>query len=396
MRKTYLNFSLPFIGEEEVNEVAKCLRSGWLTTGPKVKKFENEFSNYIGCKHAIAVNSGTAALHLALDAIGLQRGDKVIVPTFTFGATAEVVRYFDAIPVFIDVDPKTFNISPGKIEEYLNYHNDEISHIKAIIPVHFAGQACDMDNILALAMLYDLKVIEDAAHAIPTCYKDKIVGTIGDITAFSFYATKCITTGEGGIIATDNEEWVQRMTIMQLHGISKDAWKRYTADGSWYYEIHQPGYKYNMTDIAAAIGIHQLNKCDLMYNKRKNIAKQYNHAFSTLDAYLSTPFVYQNKVTYPHAWHLYIIQLNLENLTINRARFIEEMKKRNIGTSVHFIPLHLQPYYQKTYGYKKGHFPNAEKIYERCVSLPIYPKMTHEDVRDVIESVKDIIAKFKL
>jgi dTDP-4-amino-4,6-dideoxygalactose transaminase len=395
MRIEYLDYFRPFIGEEEINEVIECLRSGWITTGSKVKRFENEFSEYIGCKYAIAVNSGTAALHLALDAIGLKRGNKVIVPTFTFGASAEVVSYFGAQPIFFDVDPMTFNISVEKFEEYLNRKNDDIHCIKAIIPVHFAGQSCNMKKILKLAKLYDFKVIEDAAHAIPTCYKDKMVGTIGDLTAFSFYATKCITTGEGGMITTDNEKWAHKMSIMRLHGISKDAWKRYTANSSWYYEINYPGYKYNMTDIAAAIGIHQLKKCDMMYEKRKYIAAQYNHAFYELDDYLSIPYLYQENIKYPHSWHLYVIQLNLKKLTIDRAQFIEEMKKRNIGTSVHFTPLHLQPYYQRTYGYKMGDFPNAERIYERCLSLPIYPKMTDEDITDVIESVKEIVGRYK-
>jgi dTDP-4-amino-4,6-dideoxygalactose transaminase len=391
----FLNFHVPSIDEDEINEVIDCLRSGWITTGPKVKKFENEFASYIGCKHAIAVNSGTAALHLALDAIGLKRNDKVLIPTFTFAATAEVITYFGAKPVFIDIDNETFNLDPLKIEEYVEQNRQNTDDIKAIIPVHFAGQPCKMDNILSIANKYDLKIIEDAAHAVPCSYKDNMIGTIGDMTAFSFYATKCITTGEGGMITTDSDELAERISVMRLHGISKDAWKRYSAEGSWYYEIIYPGYKYNLTDIAAAIGIHQLRKSNFFYNKRKKIADKYNAAFSKLKPYLRIPVISNKNSNYPHAWHLYVLLLNKNKLTISRDEFITEMKRQKIGASVHFIPLHMHPLYKKKYHYRLGDFPVAENIYQQCVSLPIYPKMEDKDINAVIDVVTRIVHKHK-
>jgi perosamine synthetase len=395
LSETFINFHVPSFYKDEINEVVDCLRSGWITTGPKVKKFEEQFASYIGCKHALAVNSGTAALHLALDAIGLKRNDKVLVPTFTFAATAEVVTYFGAQPVLVDVDSKTFNIDPSRIEEYIEQNTDKLDNIKAIIPVHFAGQSCEMDKISDIAKKFDLRVIDDAAHAIPCSYKDKMIGNMGDITAFSFYATKCITTGEGGMITTDSDEWAEKISIMRLHGISKDAWNRYTAEGSWYYEIQYPGYKYNLTDIAAAIGIHQLKKSDIFYEKRKKIAEKYISAFSELSPYLMVPSVSDEKAKYPHSWHLFVLILDCNNLAISRDQFIIEMKKRNIGTSVHFIPLHLHPLYKRKYNFMQGDFPISESIYQQCVSLPIYPKMKKQDVLAVIDAVSDIITKYK-
>jgi perosamine synthetase len=346
-----------------------------------VKQFEQEFAKYVGARHAIAVNSGTAGLHLGLNAVGIQEGDEVLVPTMTFAATAEVVLYFKAKPVLVDCQPGTFNMDPKELERKIT------KKTKAIIPVHFGGQPCEMDRILEIASQHHLKVIEDAAHAIPAKYRGTTVGTIGDITAFSFYATKNITTGEGGMITTDNDEYAEKMRIMSLHGISKDAWKRYTAEGSWYYEILYPGYKYNMTDIAAAIGIQQLRKCDRLWELRERYAGLYNEGISDLTE-ISRPVVIESA---QHAWHLYVIQLNLERLKINRNEFIELLKKENIGTSVHFIPLHLHPYYRKTYGYTPSDFPNATSVYERIISLPLYPRMTERDVADVIEAVRTII-----
>lgn len=387
MRKKFLPFHLPSIGDEEIREVVDVLKSGWLTTGPRTMQFEQDFKQYIGSRYAIAVNSGTAALHLALEAIDLKAHDEVIVPTMTFAATAEVVRYFGAKPVLVDCSHDSFNMNTEEVGKYLKKNKGKV---KAIIPVHIAGLPCDMDRIMDLASDYDLKVIEDAAHALPSKYKGKMVGTIGDITAFSFYATKNITTGEGGMVTTDDEEYAERMRMMSLHGISKDAWKRYTSEGSWYYEIKYPGYKYNLTDIASAIGIHQLRKCDHFHKRREEIARAYTEAFSEHETIIP-PFVEPGN---QHAWHLYIIQLDLDKLTIDRARFIEEMKAKNIGTSVHFIPLHLHPYYKETYGYSPGDFPEASHVYQRIVSLPIYPGMTDEDVNDVTDAVKDIVNKY--
>jgi len=379
-RPEFVPFHVPQIDENEIRSVVETLKSGWLTTGIKVKQFEENFAQYVGCGHAIAVNSCTAALHLALEAVGIQEGDEVIVPTMTFTASAEVVLYFKARPVLVDCLPDTFNIDPDCVERAIT------SKTKAIIPVHFGGQPCDMEPILEIAQRHNLYIIEDAAHALPAKYHDKMVGTIGEITCFSFYATKTITTGEGGMATTENPEWAARMRMMSLHGISHDAWKRYAKEGSWYYEVLRPGFKYNLTDIGAAIGIEQLKKCGAFYAARKRIATAYDQAFADLPE-IKTP---QCKTDGQHAWHLYVIQLALERLKIKRDQFIEALKAQGIGTSVHFIPLHLHPYYRDTFGYTPDDFPNATRAYERIISLPIYPRMTNEDITHVIDAVKDV------
>jgi dTDP-4-amino-4,6-dideoxygalactose transaminase len=376
----FLPFHLPDIGNEEIQSVVETLRSGWLTTGAKSKQLEENFALYTGAAHAVAVNSGTAALHLALDAIGLKEGDEVIVPTMTFAATAEVVLYFRAKPILVDCERDTFNLDPAQIEAAIT------SKTKAIIPVHFGGQACDLAPILEIARPYRLKVIEDAAHALPASYRGQKVGTIGDITCFSFYATKTITTGEGGMATTDNADWAERMRMMSLHGISHDAWKRYTKEGSWYYEVLYPGFKYNLTDIAAAIGIEQLKKCDAFWEARRRIATIYDQALADVPE-IQVP-VCRSYVQ--HAWHLYVIQLDLERLRINRNLFIEALRDKGIGTSVHFIPLHLHPYYRNNFGYKPEDFPNASAAFERIISLPIYPKMSEADVEKVIGAVRSV------
>jgi dTDP-4-amino-4,6-dideoxygalactose transaminase len=381
----FIPFHKPAIDEDEIQSVVETLRSGWLTTGPKVKRFEEEFAKYLGCRHAVAVNSGTAALHLALDAIGLKEGDEVILPTMTFAATAEVVIYFKACPVLVDCEPDTLNLDSEQLESAIT------SRTKAIIPVHLGGQPCDMDRILELARRHNLKVIEDAAHALPAAYHGKKVGAIGDITCFSFYATKTITTGEGGMATTENSEWAERMRMMSLHGISHDAWKRYTKEGSWYYEILSPGFKYNLTDIGAAIGIEQLKKCNEFWEARQRIAVNYAKAFADLKE-IQLP-VCRNDVQ--HAWHLFVIQLNLERLRINRNQFVEALREEKIGTSVHFIPLHLHPYHREKFGYKPEDFPNASAAFERILSLPIYPKMTEGNVRDVIVSVRKLVQEYR-
>src|SRR5262245_32341344 len=381
----FIPFHIPAIGDDEIRSVVETLESGWLTTGRKVKSFEDDFAHYIGCKHAVAVNSGTAALHLALDAVGIREDDEVIIPTMTFAATAEVVLYFKAKPVLVDSERDTFNLDPGKIETAIT------SKTKAIIPVHFGGQPCEMDQILDIARKHNLKVIEDAAHALPAIDHGRTIGTIGDITCFSFYATKTITTGEGGMATTENPEWAERMRIMSLHGISHDAWKRYTKEGSWYYEILYPGFKYNLTDIAAAIGIEQLKKCNEYREARQRIAMNYAKAFADLRE-IHVPAC-RNDVQ--HAWHLFVIQLTLERLKINRNEFIEALREKEIGTSVHFIPLHLHPYYRDKFGYKPGEFPNASAVFDRIISLPIYPKMTEGNVRDVIVAVRKLVQEYR-
>jgi dTDP-4-amino-4,6-dideoxygalactose transaminase len=381
----FLPFYMPDIAEDEIQAVMETLRSGWLTTGVRVRQFEEDFAHYVGSQHAVAVNSGTAALHLALDAVGVKEGDEVLVPTMTFAATAEVVLYFRAKPVLVDCRHDTMNLDPDQIEKVIT------SRTKAIIPVHIGGQPCDMDRILEIARERHLKVIEDAAHALPTRYRGRLVGTIGDITCFSFYATKTITTGEGGMATTDNPEWAERMRIMSLHGISHDAWKRYTAEGSWYYEILYPGYKYNLTDVAASLGIQQLKKADRFWELRRRCVDWYNDGLKDVPE-VSVPYVAPEV---QHAWHLYVIQLNLEMLRISRNEFIELLKKENIGTSVHFIPLHLHPYYRNTFGYRPADFPTASSVFERIISLPLYPKMTETDVQRVIGTVRALVRQYR-
>jgi dTDP-4-amino-4,6-dideoxygalactose transaminase len=380
-KEQYLPFALPDLDGSELVEIKEALESGWVTTGPKVKKFETEFARAVGARHAIAVNSCTAAMHLALDAVGVKRGDEVVTTPYTFAATAEVIRYFDARPVFVDVQPDSLNIDPGLIEAAIT------SKTKAVIPIHLAGFPADMDPIREVTVRHAIPVIEDAAHTFPATYHGKPVGSISEFTAFSFYATKTITTGEGGMITTDNDAWEERCRIMSLHGISKDAWKRYTAEGSWYYEIVAPGFKYNMTDVAAAMGLAQLRKAEAMRARRRHIAKCFNDSFGRLDQ-LQTPF---DKDDREHSWHLYMLRLNLDRLTIDRARFMEELKKQGIGASVHFIPLHIHPYYRDQFGFAAHAFPVAYAEYLREISLPIYSRMSDDDVRRVIESVEDIV-----
>ena len=383
--RPFLPFHVPEIGDEEIQSVVETLRSGWLTTGSKVKQFEDEFAQRIGSRYAVAVNSCTAALHLALAALGIIEGDEVVIPTMTFAATAEVVSYMRARPVLVDCRKDTLNIDVDQVERVIT------PRTKAIIPVHFGGQPCEMNGILDIAKRYNLKVIEDAAHALPAHFESRMIGTFGDITCFSFYATKNITTGEGGMATTQNPEWAERMRMLSLHGISRDAWKRYTSHGSWYYEICTPGFKYNLTDVAAAIGIPQLQKCGHFWKTRQYYASLYHEGLKNIPEIILPQEV---KGT-THAWHLYVIQLDLGRLRIGRNDFIDLMKKNNIGTSVHFIPLHLHPYYRNTYRYRPEDFPAASTAFERIISLPIYPKMTEEDVQHVIEVVTNLIREYR-
>lgn len=383
MRSEFLPFALPDIGQAEIDEVTKVLASGWITTGRKTREFEAEFAEKVGAKHAVALNSCTAAMHLALEAMGLQRGDEVITTPYTFAATAEVVRYFDATPVLVDVEPDTLNIRADLIEGAIT------GKTRAIIPVHIAGLSVDLRPIHEVACANELMVIEDAAHAFPSTYDGKPIGGQSAFTAFSFYATKTITTGEGGMLCTEVDEWADRCRVMALHGISKDAWKRYTAEGSWFYEVIAPGYKYNLTDLASAMGLVQLRKADAMAARRREIAQRFNAAFEGESA-LQIPTDLADR---EHAWHLYMLRLNLDELAVDRAAFIEEMKALHIGTSVHFIPLHLHPYYREKYGYVPEDFPVAYSEYMREVSLPIYSKMSDQDVDDVIEAVQQVVVK---
>jgi dTDP-4-amino-4,6-dideoxygalactose transaminase len=380
-RASFLPFALPHITQAEIDEVVDTLHSGWLSTGPKTKRFEKEFASFVNAPHAVAVNSATAAMHLALDALGIHEGDEVIVPVYTFTATAEVVVHCGARPVFVDVDPVTCNLNPMQLEKRITLRT------RAIIVVHIAGLPAEMDDILAIARAHSLPVIEDAAHAFPAAYRGRSIGSIGDMTAFSFYATKTLTTGDGGMLTTANPEYAERAAIMALHGISRDAWKRYAFGGSWYYEVVAAGYKYNMTDIAASLGLHQLARCQWLLQRRQQIARRYTEAFASLPE-VETPPAPSHVV---HAWHLYMLRLRLERLTLSRNEFIQALTAVQIGTSVHFIPLHIQPFFRDTYQLTPGDFPAALNAYQRVVSLPIYPGMTDEDVEDVICAVEQIV-----
>ena len=383
-----VSLQIPFhradVGEDEVNAVAEVIRSGWLTMGPKTFEFERRFADYVGASYAVAVSSCTAALHLALEAVGISRDDEVLVPTTTFTATAEVVTYLGARPVFVDIEPKSLNIDTHDLERKIT------GRTKAIVPVHFAGMPGDLSEILEIAAQRNLHVVEDAAHALPASYKGRRIGAISELTAFSFYATKTLTTGEGGMITTENEDFARRMQVMRLHGIGRDAWKRYGAEGSWFYEVLEAGFKYNLTDLQAALGIVQLTKCDRMSQARERIALRYSSAFESIEA-LEVPATSQDRTT---SWHLYVLRLHLDRIRIDRGKFIQELAARGVNASVHFIPLHLQPVYQRDYQYKPGDLPVAEREYQRSLSLPIYSAMREEELEHVMWAVTDAASQW--
>lgn len=385
MSEKFIQFHRPYITDDEINEVVETVKSGWLSMGPKVLQFEEEFKVIIGCENAVSVNSWTAAGHLALEALGIKAGDEVIVPTMTFAATAEIACYFHAIPVFVDVEKDTLNISVSEIEKAIT------PKTKAIIPVHYGGQPCDMDEIMDLAKIHNIKVIEDAAHALPASYKGKKVGTISDITCFSFYATKTLATGEGGMLCTSDTEIAERTKLMRMHGMNKDAWKRYTDACSWYYEVVAPGYKYNFTDVQASLGLAQLRKVEWMREERVRIAKIYDEHFKN-NEYIEPIVIKTDRET---AYHLYPIKVQHEKLTINRNRFIEEMKARGVGIGVHFMPVHQHLYYSKTFNLDPKNYPVAEDAFPRLISIPLYPGLTDEEVYRVIEVIFDIVNTFK-
>ncbi|MBI2524620.1 MAG: DegT/DnrJ/EryC1/StrS aminotransferase family protein [Candidatus Rokubacteria bacterium] len=385
MTGRFIPFNRPQIEEEEIRAAVETLRSRWLTTGPRAEEFERDFARYVGARHAIAVSSGTAALQLALVTAGVSAGDEVITTPFTFTATAEVIVHCGARPVFVDVRPEDALMDPARVEASLT------PRTKAILPVHYAGQPCDVERLGAVAAASRLVLVDDAAHALPARVGGRMVGTLGDLTAFSFYATKTITTGEGGMVTTAKEEYAERIRALRLHGLSRDAWTRHDADESWQYEVHEPGYKCNMMDLLAAIGIEQLKKCDAFHAARCRCASAYTAAFSRMEAIIPP----REAAGRQNAWHLYVILIRPEMLTIDRGQFVRQLRARNIGASVHFIPLHLQPYYRKAFGYAPGDFPNAEWFYERCISLPIYPGMTQDDVLSVIEAVADLSRRFR-
>jgi len=384
VRKDFLEFSPPVIGDDEVNAVMETLRSPWITTGPKTKEFEKKFSEKFGTPAALAVNSCTAALHTALVGLGIGPGDEVITTPMTFCSTVNVIEQVGARPVLVDVESGTLNIDPDKVEDAVT------AKTKAIMPVHYSGHPVDLDAVYDIAKRHNLFVVEDAAHAVSAKYKGRYIGSGGTVAAFSFYATKNMTTAEGGML-TGTPDFVEKCRIISLHGMSRDAWNRYSKEGSWYYEVLLPGFKYNMTDIQASLGLVQLEKLDFFQLRRAEIVAKYNQEFKNYDA-LEIPVA---KPEVEHAWHLYVLKLNLQALRINRNQFIEELKVRNIGTSVHFIPIHLHPYYRDKYGYEPEDFPVAFNNYQRILSLPLHAGLSDNDVQDVIEAVVEIVKKYR-
>ncbi|MCE9499617.1 MAG: DegT/DnrJ/EryC1/StrS aminotransferase family protein [Leptospira sp.] len=393
-RKTFLPFALPSISEEAIEEVSNVLRSGWITSGPKVKQFEMEFGDFVSCRESIALNSATAGLHLALEAIGITEKDAVITSSVTFTASAEVICYFKAEPLLTDVDAVDNLMTAETIQELIDrecrFDGKKLIHkksgkiVRALIPVHLAGHSCNMEKIIPLAKSYNLSVIEDAAHAFPAVHKNKMIGSWGDFTVFSFYATKGITTGEGGMVTTNHSHFADRIRVMRLHGINRDAYNR----PGWYYEVIDAGFKYNMTDVAAALGIAQLREAHGFWKRRRDLAQTYATEFKNLKG-MKLPREDANGM---HSWHLFRIELDPNLAKIGRDTLAEELKERNIGTSLHFIPIYEHPYYKKNFHFEKKNFPNASKMYDRTLSIPLYPGMSNEDVGDVVNAVKELLS----
>ncbi len=384
MRDTFLEFSPPSLGEEETAAVVETLESGWITTGPRVGQFEEDFAAVVDAEDALAVSSATAAMQIALASAGIGAGDEVVTTPMTFASTVHVIEHVGAKPVLVDVEPRTLCIDPEQVARAIG------PATKAILPVHLYGHPCEMSRLLDLAASSGLLVVEDAAHALGASYRQNSVGSIGDFTAFSFYSTKNITTGEGGML-TGNAELISRARPWALHGMTRDALSRYREAGSWYYEVVLPGFKCNMTDVQAAMGIRQLAKLERFQSRRRAIAQRYTKAFSEL-CQIETPQVLEGSES---AWHIYAIRLHLDRLKIDRARFIEELTRRKIGSSVHFIPIHIHPYYRERYGYQPEDFPVTWQNYPRLVSLPLHPGLGEQDVADVIEAVSDVAEQFR-
>jgi dTDP-4-amino-4,6-dideoxygalactose transaminase len=386
MRAEFLNFAPPLIGEEEIAEVVQTLRDGWITTGPRAQRFESSFKDYVGAPAALAVNSATSAMHIALAALGIGEGDEVITSTMTFASTVHVIEHQRARPVLVDVEPDTLNLDPAQVEAAIT------SRTKAIMPVHLYGHPADMDAIYGIAQRHGLAVVEDAAHALPARHRGRLIGApmpgfdLPNLVAFSFYATKNLTTGEGGML-TGTPDLIDEARVWSLHGMSRDAFRRYTSDGSWRYDVVLPGFKYNLPDIQAAIGLHQLKRLEAMQRRRRAIVAQYDEALAQLDA-VERP---REREGMESAWHIYLLRLRLDRLRIDRDRFIEEMKARKIGMSLHFIPVHEFTYYRERYGLKPEDFPVAHREFGRIMSLPLSPAHSDQDVADVIEAVTEVI-----
>lgn len=385
-RGEFLPLCRPTLGDEEIREVVDSLRSGWLTTGPKVERFEKRFQEYLGDRECIAVSSATAGLHLALLAAGVASGDEVITTSMTFAATGNVIALCGARPVLVDCDPDTLNIDVEAVESRINRKT------KAIIPVHFAGQPCAMEELREIAERHHLIIVEDAAHALGTEYRGEKIGAAGDIAIFSFHPIKAITTGEGGMIATRNREWAERLRLLKFHGMGTSAWQRLSGGKASVYTVLLPGFKYIMMDLQAAIGIHQMDRLEGFLARRAVLAGLYDKLIKDVPA--MRPL---GRVSYPHrhAWHLYVIQLELERLDIDRETFLELLKARNIGCGVHYPALHLQPYYREVWGYRPGDFPRSERLSDRLVSLPLFPGMTEDDVEYVVEVMREVMRQHR-
>jgi dTDP-4-amino-4,6-dideoxygalactose transaminase len=384
VRKEFLPFSIPTIGEEEIAEVVDSLRSGWITTGPKVKIFEDAFKSYVDAPFAVPLSSATAGLQLAMMALGIGPGDEVVTTPMTFAATVNMIVRVGATPVLADIEPGTLNMDVAAAREKIT------ERTKAIVPVHFAGLPCDMDAIFALAREFNLRVLEDAAHAVGTEYRGKRIGSLDSVSVFSFHPIKNITTGEGGMVCTRDEKLAEEVSLLKFHGMSREAWKRYSAQGTPNYDIVLPGFKCNMMDIQAALGIHQLAKLDRFIEQRSGIAALYNEAFSSVEEIIiPSAAAYDHR----HAWHLYTPLVRIEELTIDRDGFMAELKKENIGTGLHFKAVHHHPWYRENLPVPAGSLPNADYASDRILSLPLFPKMTMEDAADVVEAVKKVLAR---
>ncbi|MDK9716775.1 MAG: DegT/DnrJ/EryC1/StrS aminotransferase family protein [Trichlorobacter sp.] len=386
MRETFLPFSTPSLGDEEINEVVDSLRSGWITTGPKVKRFEDVFKAYVGAPFAVPLSSATAGLHLTLLALRIKEGDEIITTPMTFASTVSMIILAGGTPVLADIEPGTLNIDVAKVAEKIT------PRTRAVIPVHFAGQSCDLDPLFVLARQHNLTIIEDAAHAAGTEYKGQKIGSLDSISIFSFHPNKNITTGEGGMVCTPDETLAEEISLLKFHGMSREAWKRFAASGTPNYDIMLPGYKYNMMDIQAAIGLHQLPRLDGFIDRRKEIAEQYNAAFADLaELALPTYAPYQQR----HAWHLYTPLIRIELLTIDRDQFMAELKNLNIGSGLHYKAIHHHSWYRENLPVADTDLPNASYASDRILSLPLFPGMSDNDANDVISAVTDVINRFR-
>lgn len=393
MRQTFLPFAPPLIGEEEIAEVVDTLRSDWITTGPKVKRFEREFAAFLGVPDAFAVSSCTAALHLALLTLGIGPGDAVITTSLTFCSGVHVIEHTGARPVLVDVEPDTLNLDPARVRQAIETVSRELHlRVKAILPVHLYGHPCELDALFEIAAEHGLAVIQDSAHSLPARYKGRLIGStlqwnhVPVLSCFSFYATKNLTTAEGGMLVT-SPGLLEQARLWGMHGMNHDAWKRYGADGHTFYEVVRPGYKYNLTDVQAALGLHQLRRLPAFHIRRRDIAHEYSRALAGYEELLLPA----ERSEVEHAWHLYSLRLNPRRLDISRNNFMEQLRARNIGCSVHFIPIHMHSYYRNKYQYCAADFPVARDAFEQLVSLPLSPRMTDGDVQDVIDAVSDIV-----